>query len=416
MSLLTKAWWAVTAAIILLFVSYATAAEKEKKNPVTQYWMSIATQNTSIPGMPQEELSGLGGMLLGKMAGIGPKRSLLLQLSSPKTFPAEPEASHDIPPGMNMGKTLPLSIPKREAPVRGGEPEEGKIEKPKVRMLMYWGCAETVQAGQPKVLDTEKMSMVDFGKAMMGRSGSAQSPPSPRAGWAYAEWPEKTSYQDIPKDSSLPGEHFIHGNFTPDIKFAIGERHDFMAPVELTTAEGGLTDSIKFQWKKIPTALGYFAMAMGYNEKTGETIIWSSSEVQEPGYGLMNYLAPADVGRFIKGKVIMGPEATTCSIPKGIFKEGKGAMLQFIGYGDELNISYPPKPKGSSKPHEYIWSLKLRGKSTGMLPLGQEEGTEKRATKGNRQEKDEQPVEGDRGNVVDKMKGTLDKMKGRFGF
>jgi hypothetical protein len=110
MSLLTKAWWAVTAAIILLFVSYATAAEKEKKNPVTQYWMSIATQNTSIPGMPQEELSGLGGMLLGKMAGIGPKRSLLLQLSSPKTFPAEPEASHDIPPGMNMGKTLPLSI------------------------------------------------------------------------------------------------------------------------------------------------------------------------------------------------------------------------------------------------------------------------------------------------------------------
>ena len=417
MSPLTKTWWAITAAIILLSVSYATAAEKEKKNPVTQYWMSIATQNTSIPGMPQEELSGLGGMLLGKMAGIGPKRSLILQLSSPRTLPAEPEASHDIPPGMNMGETLPLMILKREAPVRGGETgEKAEMEKPKARMLMYWGCAETVQPGQPKVLDTEKMNTVDFGKAMMGRSGSAQSPPSPRAGWAYAEWPDKTNFQGIPKDSSLVGNHFIHGNFTPDIKFAVDERHDFMAPVEFTAVKGGLADSIKFQWKKIPTALGYFAMAMGYNEQTGETIIWSSSEVQEPGYGLMNYLAPADVGRFIKGKVIMGPEATTCSIPKGIFKEGKGAMLQFIGYGEELNIAYPPKPKGSSKPHEYIWALKLRDKSTGMLPLGQEEGTGERATKGSRPQKDEQPAEGDSGSVVDKMKGTLDKMKGRFKF
>ena len=51
------------------------------------------------------------------------------------------------------------------------------------------------------------------------------------------------------------------------MKFAVGERHDFMAPVEFTSVTGGLADSIQFQWKKIPTAIGYFAMAIGHNDK-----------------------------------------------------------------------------------------------------------------------------------------------------
>lgn len=414
MSILTRTCCTVTATMILLSGSIAAAAEKEKKNPATQYWMSVATQNMSIPGMPQEGMSGLGGMIMGKMAGIGPKKSLLLELSSPKTIPAAPEATHDIPPGLDMGKTLPLLIPEREKPVRGGEEPERKMEKPKVRMLFYWGCSEAVRSGQPKVLDTEKMSMTDFGKAMAGRSGSLQYPPSQRTGWAYAEWPNRKDRQDVPKNGSLLGGHFVHGNYTPDIRFSVGERHDFMAPVEFTAVKGGLADSIVFQWKKIPTAIGYFAMAIGHSEKNGETIIWSSSDAQEPGYGLMNYLSPADVGRFIKEKVVMGPEVTSCSVPKGIFKDANGAVLQFIGYGDELNIAYPPKPKDSSKPHEYIWALKLRNKSTGMLPLGQDEMKEGRRTKDSRQKQEEQPVDEKSVDAPETIKRTLDKIRGLF--
>ena len=413
MSLPTKTCW--TVAIILLSAAFVTAAEKEKKIPLTQYWMSAATQSTSIPGMPQGEMSGLQDMIMGKMAGIGPKRSLILQLSSPRALPAGPEATHDIPPGLNMGETLPLLIPDRESPVRGEEPQ-GKMEKPKMRVLIYWGCSETVQPGQPKVLDTEKMSIVEFGKAMAGRSGSGQYPPLQRAGAAYAEWPNRILHRDVPQDGSLLGDHFIHGNYTPDIKFTVDEKHDFMAPVEFVASRGGLADSINFQWKKIPTAIGYFAMAIGHNDKTGEMIIWSSSEVQEPGYGLMNYLSPSDVSRFIKEKVIMGPEVTTCSIPKGIFKDAQVAMLQVIGYGDELNIAYPPKPKNSSKPHEYIWALKLRDKTTGMLPLGQDEIKGERRIKEKQQENQEQPAEEQNAEPLDKVKGTLNKIKGRFGF
>ena len=407
MNPVTKTCCTLTVFVILLSASLAIAAEKDKKNPVTQYWVSVATQNTSIPGMSQEGMSGIQGMIIGKMAGIGPKRSLLLQLNSPRTLPADPEATHDIPPGLNMGKTLPLLIPEREKPVRGEEPE-GKMEKPKVRILFYWGCGEAVRSGQPKILDTEKMSMVDFGKAMSGRSGSAQHPPSMRTGWVYAEWPNKKDQKDVPQSASLRGDHFIHGNYTPDIKFIVGEKHDFMAPVEFTSTRGGLTDSITFQWKKIPTAFGYFAMAIGHNEKSGETIIWSSSDAQEPGYGLMTYLPPADVSRFIKEKVVMGPEVTSCSIPKGIFKDAKGAVLQFIGYGDELNIAYPPKPQNSTKPHEYIWTMKLRNKSTGMLPLGQDE------IKDSKKKQDEQPTGEKPAGAPEQMKKALDKIKGLF--
>jgi hypothetical protein len=412
MSLLAKTCGTVTAAILLLTGSPAAAAEKAK-TPVTQYWVSVATQNMSIPGMPQEGMSGLQGMIVGKMAGMGPKKTLLLQLNSPKALPSSPEATHDIPTGLNMGKTLPLLIPERAKPVRSGEEPERKMEKPKVRMLFYWGCGETVRPGQPKVLDTEKMSMPEFGKAMSGRTGSAQAPPSQRAGWAYAEWPNQKDSQDVPKNSSLLGSHFIHGNYNPDIIFSVGERHDFMAPVEFTSVTGGLTDSIKFQWKKIPTAIGYFAMTIAHNEKTGETILWSSSDAQDPGYGLMNYLPPADVNRFIRDKVVMGPEVTSCSVPRGIFKEANGAALQFIAYGDELNIAYPPKPKDPKIPHEYIWAMKLRNKSTGMLPIGMDEGKAERRTKDSTQKQDEQPA---KEKSPDPVKDTMNKMRGILGF
>jgi len=409
-------WTSVAAAAMILFsVSPAAAAEKAKA-PVTQYWVSVATENTSIPGMPQEGMSGLQGMIIGKMAGAGPKKSLLLQLNSPSTLPSGPEATHDIPTGLNMGKTLPLLIPERAKPGRSGDEPEQKMEKPKVRVLFYWGCSETVRPGQPKVLDTEKMSMPQFGKAMSGRTGSGQTPPSQRAGWAYAAWPNRKDSQDVPKSSSLSGDHFIHGNYIPDIKFAVGERHDFMEPVEFTSVTGGLTDSIQFQWKKIPTAIGYFAMAIGHIEKTGEMVIWSSSDAHDPGYGLMSYLPPADVNRFIRDKVVMGPGVTSCSVPRGIFKDANGAALQFIGYGDEMNIAYPPKPRDSTKPHEYLWAVKLRNKSTGILPIGMDEGKAGRRTKQSSQKQDERPAGPKPGETPDPVKDTLNKMKGILKF
>ena len=146
--------------------------------------MSVATQNQSIPGM-SDEMSGMGGFM-GKMMGgpgFGPHRSLLLQLNSPRPLPQEPSASHDIPPGQKMGESLPLLIPQQEKRKAEYEraPQE-RVEKPKARMLIYWGCSETVGKGQPRVIDTEKMTSAEFGKSLTGHMPSPQYPPSPRSG------------------------------------------------------------------------------------------------------------------------------------------------------------------------------------------------------------------------------------------
>jgi hypothetical protein len=123
------------------------------------------------------------------------------------------------------------------------------------------------------------------------------------------------------------------------------------------------------------------------------------------------------VNRFIREKVVMGPELTGCSIPQGIFKESKGAAVQFIAYGDELNIAWPPKPKDPKVPHDYIWAMKLRNKSTGMLPLGQEDSRQERRTRGRQQEQeqDEQSADTERSEERPR-KGKGGLMRGILGF
>lgn len=353
---------ALSVAVVGLLGGYSSASAAEKPVP-TIYWMSVATQNQTMPGMP----AGMPRGMFGAQGG-GPKQSMLLQMNSPKPIPAAPEEMHDIPAGMNMGPSLPLEIPRQERMPVMREPYEQhqeKIEKDRMRMKIYWGCGDTVRPGQPRIIDTETMSPAQVGQAMRGRTFSGNTPPAPGRMRIYAHWPNEKKMIEVPTGASLVGQHFVHGNYSPDIRFAIDQAHDFLAPVEFSNVSGGLTDSIAFSWRQIPNSLGYFSMAMASVDDGGkEMIIWSSSETQEVGWQLMDYVPSHDVRRLVKDKVVLPPDLTTCAIPKGIFGKAQGAMLQFIAYGEDLHFGYPPKPK------DPIWGVKVRSKSTGMLPLG----------------------------------------------
>lgn len=396
----------------------------EKGRPYPHYWMSVATSNQSIPGM-SSEMSGFAGLFGGKGA-FGPKRDLLLQLESPRQV-AEPAANHGIPPGQNMGAALPLVTPKTEkseyVPSERGTPEQ--YEKPKARMLIYWGCGETIGKGQPKVIDTAKMSAADYGKAFAGRAPTRQTPPAPRKGWTYGEWPNKDDRTDIPKESTLVGGHKISGNYVNDIRFTLDKQRDFMAPVEFSPIQAAANGALKVEWQAIPTAIGYFASAMGHNQETGESIFWSSSEVPEMGFALQDYLTPGDVSRFIKEKVVMPPSRTTCTVPP-VFPSGQAGMLQFIAYGEELNLAYPPKPKDPKKLWQPDWSVKVRLKSTGMTTLmaGDDGGGDARRPSSKRKQQttsDEEnaskTVDEDADSGSSKSKGGVgDRIRGLFGF
>ncbi len=355
--------------VFLVAATAALAAEKPRP-PYPHYWMSISTTNQSIPGM-SEEMAGMASMFGGRGAAFGARRDLQLQVEGPRVV-QEPKAEHLIPAGQKMGDRLPLLTPKQEPgeyrPEQRGEQPE-KYEKPKMRMLIYWGCAETVPKGQPKVVDTEKMSPVEFGRALAGRTPSPQTPPMPRKGWTYADWPNAEDRKDIPKDASLVGPHQIKGNYLPDISFSLDQKRDFMAPVEFSAMNKTAAGAWQFQWKQIPTASAYFATAIGHNQKTGEMIFWSASEVPETGFGLMGYLTNNDVQRFLKDRVLMPSSRSSCTVPAGVFNEAEGAMLQFMAYGEELNLIHPPKPKDPKQPWNPIWSVKVRVKSSGSSPL-----------------------------------------------
>jgi hypothetical protein len=401
-----------TLTMVLMLSGTSFAAKTESFKPYPHYWMTVATSNQGIPGM-SEQMSGFAS-LFGAKSAFGPKRSLLLQLDSPVPLPQEPEAEHVIPAGQNMGKSLPIISPEPVKESRENQIEQRektqKVEKPKARMLIYWGCGDAIRKGQPRIIDTEKMNMTDFGRALSGRSPTHQYPPSPRNGWVYGEWPNSKDSKDIPKDSSLVGEHLIRGNYVKEIRFNIGTRHDFMAPVEFTSVKSTANGAMKFEWKSIPTASGYFATVMGHNPKTEETIIWSSSEIPDPGFALMDYLTNSDIQRFIKDKVVMPPSTTSCTVPPA-FKDAAGA-LQFIAYGDELNIVHPPRPKDPKKSWKPEWAVKVRLKSTGMTPLIESHDSRKGETSkgdgdGDRKETQDKSVTGESGNPMNKLKGLF---------
>lgn len=292
-----------------------------------------------------------------------------------------------------------------------------KYEKPEGRILIYWGCSEAVRPGQPVILDMAKAGGAQFAKAMAGRTPTPQYPPARGKDRTYGDWPNCKDYKEVPKESSLVGEHFIHGNYTPDIRFPIGAQQDFMAQVVFSGVKGSLAESIRFEWAAIPTAIGYFATAIGGNQKANETIFWSSSEVQEIGTGLMDYLPNQDVRRFIKEKVIMPPETTQCAIPKGIFKDTGGTMLRFIGYGEELNLAHPPKPQDPKQPWNPIWTAKVRLKSTGMLMLGGEAAhAQQPAAETRKPQRDEASEAKEKPGALEQLPEPVKKLKGLFGF
>ncbi len=363
--------------LAVLSIGSAHAQTQQTKPPISTYGMDVGTRTMSIPGMPAGGMGAMAGMP-GMPAGMGgPQKELTLGLRSTHKASGPPEAQHMIPPGMDMGPALPLLGMPPPQPGRAGPDEERPPEKPKARMLVYWGCGDTIRPGQPKIADTEKMSMAEFGQTMAGRS-----PPDRWSATRNAQlvWPNEREKKQVPANASLRGDQLVRGSATPDIKFAIGDRQDFMPPLEIS-ASGPVSGPTPLSWATIPTAQGYFMQAMGFRQNGNEMILWTSSELQDTGWGLMNYLPNDFVRKMIGDKVVLPASATSCTIPKGIFEGVEGAMVNGIAYGEELNLAQPPRPADPKIAWEPIWAVKVRVKSTGMTPLGMEDAGERRGAR-----------------------------------
>ena len=375
------------AAVAMLVCTTGWAQTQVVKPPVVQYWMDVATISMagmddmpdmgamggllgSMTGMP-----GLGGVSFGATRGMMPGRWLDLAVKT-QLKPAGTEAVQTIPAGQAMGPSLTLLPVKPQASSNstgshGPASIDEMPERPKGRILFYWGCSDTVRAGQPRILDFAKTGIEEYGKFMMGR---ATRDTGAKAIPGHAVWPNETHRQKVPAQASLTGSHALQGDGLPaSLQFTLGPQQDFMPKLALSSQGGGAA-ATQISWPAIASARAYFLSAMSGSDNAGTTemVIWSSSDVPEPGWGLMDYASNPNVDKWLQEKVLLPANKTDCAIPAGIFAKAEGAMLRGMAYGNELNLAHPPRPLDKRIAWEPEWAAKVRVKAMTMVMLGQE--------------------------------------------
>lgn len=357
----------------------AFAQTGQVKPPQAQAWIDVAT--FSGLGMPAGGMGGGGSMAsLGAMfgGGSGAAANRFGQTQSgaagrwvdvtlySRANPQLAEAQQAVPAGF-MSPALKLQAP-REA--RGAAPDdddkvvEQPTERPRGRLLLYWGCGAAVRAGQPKVLDMASASAADLANFFTARRATQRGAHS-AAGRPV--WPSAVDARMVPPQASLVGEHAFSGAGVPDgFRFQIPAAQDLMPPLQVQSADQG--GAIDLRWNAIGSARAYFAAGMGARSEN-EMVIWTSSELPDSGFGLVDYQTNPAVDRWLREKVLLAPATTQCTVPKGVFS-GEGSMLRVIAYGNELNLAHPPRPADPKADWAPLWALKVRVKSVATVMPG----------------------------------------------
>jgi len=360
------------------------------KPPVSQAWIDVATHTgLGMPGMG----GGAGGAspmsMMGNMFGGGAAqgaknafgntqansagRWVDVTLTTSRN-PSLAEALQAVPPGTQLAPTLKLVAPKIDKPAPAPSDESvvpQDMERPKGKMLLYWGCGEAVRAGQPRVLDMATAKPEEYGKFFVSRRATQRGA---HLAAGRPVWPNEVDNHMVPANASLVGEHAFSGQGVPEgFRFAIASAQDLMPEIVLKQTDAG--GATQLEWSGLPTARAYFIAAMGAKGgMTGgadvEMVFWTSSEVPETGSGLIDYQTNPAVDRWLQEKVLLQPTVTRCTVPKGIFGESGGAMLRMIAYGTELNLAHPPRPTDPKIAWEPQWAVKVRVKSVSNAMLG----------------------------------------------
>jgi hypothetical protein len=374
-------------AAVIATAASAQPAGQKVTGPVAVYWMSAATRTgMGIPGGGaggRPSMREIMGMVTG---GGGPQHNLTLQLGSSQKPSGPPSAEHLPPQGLGAGASLPLLSPEPVAPTARPEPEEPTIpreyQKPKGRMLIFWGCGEHAKAGQPLVLDFAQMAAGKLppGMEMLGRGFGFKPMQPPSAGRfpSYGDWPNAKSRATVPGTGSLVGAHTVQGDYSPEIKFDLGATQDFLGPLTLTTNSKTPAGSVQLGWNPVSGAQAYAAVAIGAGGGSGgrrggggddaTVVLWSSSESQAAAFALPDYVSPGDLSRGVESRALMSAQTTSCTVPKEVVDAAPAGFVQMVAYGQEANFVYPPRPANPKVAWNQEWQVKVRYRSaTGGL-------------------------------------------------
>ena len=250
-----------------------------------------------------------------------------------------------------------------------------EYQKPKGRMLIFWGCGDHARPGQPLVIDFAQAAEGKIPPGMeamtRGLGVTPMQPPSPTRNRTYGEWPNAQGRTTVPGEGSLVGQHLIHGTYTPDIKFALTPDQDFLAPLEFITNAIGPQGVAQLGWNAVPGARGYLASMVGGGGEQDTVVLWTSSEIQASAFSLPDYLSNGDLARLVANHALLDPQTTSCVVPREAVQAAPHGLVQLSAYGGETNLSYPPRPADPKQPWNIEWTVKVRYKSQtgGMLGM-----------------------------------------------
>lgn len=341
--------------------------------PKARYVMD-ATTMSGLPGMG----GGMGGgkpdsgammrMMMGGGGANSVTRTLLLRLGSTLAPSAgTPAADHLPDPALRMGDALPLVTP-----VRTPGSESETFERPKGRLLIFWGCGAHAGPGQPVVIDFAKVAAGQIPPGLFSARAPIERIVTLANSRTYGEWPNGRTAKQVPPGASLIGLQRVEGNYSPPMKFTTTQ--DFMPGLRTRSADAadGATD---VNWGAIAGATGYYANVIGAKETRGgggDIVWWSSSATREFGGGLNDFLSPATVRRLVTDKVVMPPTQTSCTIPAEVKQAAGESMIGMLNaFGPEESFAFPPRPADPKIAWRPEWTALVRHRSTTTFFFGE---------------------------------------------
>ncbi|MEA3002625.1 MAG: hypothetical protein QOH81_1413 [Sphingomonadales bacterium] len=363
-----------SAGVVALALAGGALAQGGAGGGTAVYWMTADTMS-GMAGMMGGGGRPSGGAMLGAMFGRGGGmgggyvKNLHLQLGGNARPAGEPNAEHLPPAGLGAGPTLPLVTPREvratEEPTTPGMPPH--MERPRGRMLIYWGCGEHARPGQPVVIDFATMTAGRIPPAFATMNVGRETPPSSSRFPTYGEWPNQRSQTRVPQSASLVGAHVVHGNYSPEIRFSMAPGQDFLAPVTLVSNSPAPTGAVPVAWQPVPGARAWYATAMGAGQN-GDFVMWSSSEVQ--AMPMIDYLPDGEIARLVQQRVLMPAPTDHCTVPAEVARAAGQGMFTLTALGGEANFSHPVRPARAPASWRPDWLVKFRVKSAYMGLLG----------------------------------------------
>lgn len=259
---------------------------------------------------------GRGGMamMMGGGGGNAVQHELQLRLGSGRAADrGAPKADHFMPPAAQLGRSVALVSPREERLA------DELPQRPKGRMLIYWGCGEHAPKGQPVVIDFSKLAAGQIPPGLWSSTILRDWGPTAVNSRSFARWPAEDG-KYVRSDSSLPGPHRVTSNFAPEISFTLA--NDFMQPLRSRTMNlpGGAKN---LMWTGIPQATGYLATLFGgsMNDRgdMGDMVMWSarhanSAAALPTGSRRDRWRRWSATGRFCRRPQPVAPSRSRCCV------------------------------------------------------------------------------------------------------